>query len=83
MRTEVRYFTKNGGTKKLAESIAKAVNAEAKTVATRTLPDGTEYLFTAADLPREDKPNMPPAGEMQVYVTVANGQTPVFTKVIR
>ena len=34
MRTEVRYFTKNGGTKKLAESIAKAVNAEAKTVDT-------------------------------------------------
>ena len=59
------------------------LHAEAKTVATRTLPDGTEYLFTAVDLPREDKPNMPPAGEMQVYVTVANGQAPVFTKVIR
>ena len=34
MRVDVRYFTKNGGTKKLAESIAKAVNAEAKTVDT-------------------------------------------------
>ena len=32
MRTELRYFTKNGGTKKLAEAIAKAVDVEAKTV---------------------------------------------------
>lgn len=59
------------------------IHAKAKTVATRTLPDGTEYLFTAVDLPREDNPKMPPAGEMQVYVTVANGAAPIFTKVIR
>ena len=59
------------------------LHAEAKTVATRAIPDGTEYLFTAVDLPRENKPDMPPAGEMQVYVTVANGAAPVFTKVIR
>jgi len=59
------------------------LHAKAKTVATRTLPNGMEYLFTAEDLPRENKPNMPPAGELKVYVTVENGQTPVFTKVIR
>ena len=59
------------------------IHAKAKTVAVRTIPDGTEYLFTAVDLPREDNPKMPPAGEMQVYVTVANGTAPVFTKVIR
>ena len=59
------------------------LHAKAKTVATRTIPDGTEYLFTAVDLPRKDNPKMPPAGEMQVYVTVANGAAPVFTKVIR
>lgn len=59
------------------------IHAKAKTVAVRTIPDGTEYLFTAVDLPREDTPKMPPAGEMQVYVTVANGAAPVFTKVIR
>lgn len=59
------------------------LHAKAKTVATRTLPDGMEYLFTAEDLPRENKPNMPPAGELKVYVTVVNGQAPVFTKVIR
>ena len=59
------------------------LHAKAKTVAARTLPDGVEYLFTAEDLPREDKPDMPSAGELQVYVTVVNGQAPVFTKVVR
>jgi len=32
MRIDVRYFSKNGGTRKLADAIAKAVDAEAKTV---------------------------------------------------
>ena len=32
MRVDVRYFTKNGGTKKLADAIAQAVGAEARTV---------------------------------------------------
>ena len=59
------------------------LHAEAKSVAARTLPNGTEYLFTAVDLPREDKPDMPPAGELQVYVTVTEGATPAFTKVVR
>ena len=59
------------------------ITAQAKSVAVRALPHGTEYLFTAEDKPREDKPDMPPAGKMQVYVTVADGQAPVFTKVVR
>ena len=59
------------------------LHAKAKTVAVRSIPDGKEYLFTAVDLPREDKPDMPPAGELQVYVMVADGAAPVFTKVIR
>lgn len=59
------------------------MHAQAKTVASRVIPNGTEYLFTAVDLPREGNPNMPPAGEMQVYVTVIEGEIPVFTKVIR
>ena len=59
------------------------MHAQAKTVATRALPNGTEYLFTAVDLPREGNPNMPPAGELKVYVTVVEGETPVFTQVIR
>lgn len=59
------------------------LNAKAVTVASRTIPEGTEYLFNAKDLPREDNPKMPPAGELKVYVTVEKGDTPVFTKVIR
>ena len=59
------------------------IHAKATMVATRAIPEGKEYLFTAIDLPREDKPDMPPAGEMKVYVTVADGEAPVFTRVIR
>ncbi len=59
------------------------MHAQAKTVASRSIPDGTEYMFTAVDLPREDMPNMPPAGEMTVYVSVVGEETPVFTRVIR
>lgn len=59
------------------------LHAQAKTVATRVIPDGVEYLFTAVDLPREDNPDMPPAGEIQVYVTVVEGEAPVFTQVVR
>ena len=59
------------------------LHADAKTVAARALPNGTEYLFTAVDRPREDRPNMPPAGELKVYVTVKEGESPVFTQVVR
>lgn len=58
------------------------IHAKAKTVASRELPDGTEYLFTAVNLPREDKPDIP-TDEIQVYVTVEKDKAPVFTKVIR
>ena len=59
------------------------MHAQAKAVASRVIPDGMEYEFTAVDLPREDRPNMPPAGEMTVYVSVIGDEAPVFTKVIR
>ena len=59
------------------------MHAEAELVGSRAIPDGTEYLFLAKDLPREDMPNMPPAGEMKVYVTVLDGEVPVFTRVVR
>jgi flavodoxin len=59
------------------------LHAQAKAVASRVIPEGTEYLFTAVDLPREGGPDMPPAGEMQVYVSVIGEEAPVFTKVIR
>ena len=58
------------------------LHAKATKVAVRAIPDGTEYLFTAVDLPHEGTPEMP-AHELQVYVTVANGKAPVFTQVIR
>ena len=59
------------------------MRAQAKAVASRDILGGVEYLFTAVDLPREGNPNMPPAGEMQVYVTVVDGEAPVFTQVVR
>lgn len=59
------------------------MNAKAKTAASRVIPGGMEYVFTAEDLPREGVPDMPPPGAMTVYVTVLEGQTPVFTRVVR
>ena len=59
------------------------LHAQAKSVAARAVAGGSEYRFTAVDMPREDKPDMPPAGELTVYVLVADGQAPVFTRVVR
>ena len=59
------------------------LNAKATTVSSRAIPEGIEYLFNAKDMPREDKPDMPPAGELMVYVTVEKDAKPVFTKVVR
>lgn len=59
------------------------LNAKAKTVASRTALDGIEYLFTAMDMPREKKADMPPASEIKVYVIVEKGKAPEFTKVVR
>ena len=59
------------------------MHAKAKLVAKRAIPNGTEYMFVAEDLPREDRPNMPPAGEMKVYVIVVGDEAPVFTRVVR
>ena len=59
------------------------IHAEAKTVASRSVPGGMEYLFTAVDTPREDNGQAPPAGEMKVYVLVKDGEAPVFTQVVR
>ena len=61
------------------------ISAKAMTVASRTIPDGMEYLFTAVDKPRKNDSNlqMRPPVEMKVYVTVLDGKAPVFTKVVR
>ena len=49
MRVDVRYFTKNGGTKKLAEAIAKAVGAEALTV-DKPLEKYADVVFLGASV---------------------------------
>ena len=59
------------------------LNAKATAVASRTISDGTEYLFTAMDKPREAKADMPPASEIKVYVLVEKDKAPVFTRVVR
>ena len=61
------------------------ISAKAMTVASRTIPDGMEYLFTAVDKPRKNDSNlqMRPPVEMKVYVSVLDGKAPVFTKVVR
>lgn len=67
------------------------IHAQAKTVASRDIQGGKEYLFTAVDLPREGAPvaseddnaKLPPAAELKVYVNVIEGEAPVFTKVVR
>lgn len=62
------------------------MNAKATTVASRVIPDGTEYLFTATEKregPIDPNIAMRPPREMNVYVIVVNGEKPVFTKVVR
>lgn len=62
------------------------ISARARTVASRSIPNGMEYLFTATEKPRRNPdPNlqMRPPKEMEVYVIVVNGQAPEFTKVVR
>lgn len=49
------------------------INATAVEAASRTVPEGVEYLFTA-----DDK-----NGQIKVYVLVENDRDPVFTQVIR
>ena len=59
------------------------LHAKAKTVATRAIHNGTEYCFIAVDIPRVQRDDMPPAGEIKVYVNVVGDETPVFTRVVR
>ena len=62
----------------------RMLNAKATTVASRTIVDGTEYLFTAQDMRQDVSPSDSQlTSEIQVYVTVEKGKSPVFTKVVR
>ena len=44
MKIAIRYYTKTGNTKKLAEAIASAINVEAKTV-DKPLTEDVDILF--------------------------------------
>ena len=63
------------------------IHAQAETVASRKVPGGVEYCFTARDLPRDDGRFKP--GEaimlrtMTVYVLAEEEKAPVFTQVVR
>jgi len=59
------------------------IHAQAATVGSRALPNGTEYLFTAVDQPRPGAPEGMAPREMKVYVTAIEGEAPVFTQVVR
>lgn len=63
------------------------IHAKAETVASRNVPGGVEYCFTARDLPREDgrfkADDVIMLRTMTVYVLVEEGKAPVFTQVVR
>ena len=59
------------------------MNAKAAEVASRPIPGGIEYLFTANDIPREEGMQAPPRGPIKVHVVVEDGKKPEFTQVIR
>ena len=58
------------------------IHAQAENVSSRAVTGGMEYLFEARDIPR-DPEQAPMAGTIKVYVLALDGQTPVFTQVLR
>lgn len=59
------------------------ISAKATTVASREVPGGTEYLFTAISQPREGAPADAAPSELKIYVLALEGEDPVFTQVLR
>ncbi|MBQ3882586.1 MAG: hypothetical protein II730_08850 [Bacteroidales bacterium] len=57
------------------------ISAYATKVASRPVPGGTEYLFTALNKPGEDGVQRP--GQMKIYVIALDGKAPEFTQVLR
>lgn len=58
------------------------LSATASKVASRMIPGGTEYQFIALTAPRQATPESKMV-EITVYVTVKDGEAPVFTQVVR
>ena len=59
------------------------ISAKAAEVASRAVPGGMEYLFTAQDTPRGPVAEDAPARFIKVYVLAEDGKAPVFTQVLR
>ena len=64
------------------------IRAKAEEVASRAVPGGMEYLFTAKDTPMGPGPGPAvdgdaPARFIKVYVLAEDGKEPVFTQVLR
>ena len=59
------------------------ISAKAAEVASRPVPGGVEYLFTAQDTPRGPVAEDAPAHFIKVYVLAEDGKAPVFTQVLR
>ena len=59
------------------------IHAAATEVACRAVPGGTEYLFTAKDLPMGPAVEGAPDHFIKVYVLAEDGKDPVFTQVLR
>ena len=60
----------------------RMLSAQASKVASREIPGGKEYKFTALTAPREATPDAKMM-EITVYVIVKDGEAPVFTQVVR
>ena len=58
------------------------IRAKATKAASRPVPEGTEYVFTARDL-LSAATGGDLKSEMKIYVLAAEGQDPVFTRVSR
>lgn len=58
------------------------LNAQASKVASRAIPGGTEYQFTALTAPRGAAPDAQML-EITVYVIAKDGEAPEFTQVVR
>ena len=63
----------------------RMLSAKASKVASRAIPSGTEYKFIALTPPRGATPDSTEdlMVEITVYVTVKDGEAPVFTQVVR
>lgn len=60
----------------------RMLSAKASEVASRDIPGGKEYKFTALTAPREATPDSKMT-EITVFVTVKDGKAPEFTQVVR